>query len=64
MSENPEAEPSDRRQFLEDLWEEHIHHEFATHDTEETLATRVDDAYVNQIPVLTDGVGKDALREF
>src|SRR5262245_5546407 len=49
---------------LRQLWEEHIKHEFATHDTEATLATMVDDAYVNHIPTLTGGVGKDALREF
>ena len=53
-----------REKFLRNLWEEHMRHEFATHDTEETLATMVDDAYVNHIPVLTGGVGKDALREF
>ena len=41
-----------------------MRHEFATHNTEDTLATMVDDAYVNHIPVLTGGVGKDALREF
>jgi carboxymethylenebutenolidase len=49
---------------LRQLWEEHIKHEFATHDTERTLATMVDDAYVNHIPTLTGGVGKEALREF
>ncbi len=38
--------------------------EFATHDTEDTLATMVDDAYVNHVPVLTGGVRKEALREF
>jgi hypothetical protein len=59
-----EAEPTDRRQFLENLWEEHMRHEFATHNTEDTLTTMVDDAYVNHIPVLTGGVGKEALREF
>src|SRR5437773_9092556 len=53
-----------REEFLRNLWEEHMRYEFATHDTEETLATMVDDAYVNHIPVLTGGVGKDALREF
>jgi carboxymethylenebutenolidase len=53
-----------REEFLRNLWEEHMRHEFATHDAEETLATMVDDAYVNHIPVLTGGVGKDALREF
>jgi carboxymethylenebutenolidase len=46
------------------LWEEHVRHEFATHDTDETLATMTEDAYVNHIPVLTGGVGRDALREF
>ena len=50
--------------FLSDLWEEHMRCEFATHNTEDTLATMVEDAYVNHIPVLTGGVGKEALREF
>jgi carboxymethylenebutenolidase len=46
------------------LWEEHVQHEFATHDTEATLATMVKDAYVNHIPVLTGGNGQSELREF
>lgn len=49
---------------LTKLWEEHTKHEFATRDTEATLATMVEDAYVNHIPVLTGGNGKAALREF
>ena len=35
-----------------------------THNTEDALATMVEDAYVNHIPVMTGGVGKPALREF
>lgn len=46
------------------LWEEHTRHEFATRDTEATLSTMVEDAYVNHIPVLTGGHGKEALRRF
>ena len=46
------------------LWEEHTKHEFATRDTDATLATMVDDAYVNHIPVMTGGYGKAALRRF
>lgn len=46
------------------LWEEHTSHEFITRDTEATLATMVEDAYVNHVPVLTGGFGKAALREF
>ena len=64
MNDELQAGAADREEFLRNLWEEHMRHEFATHDTEETLATMVDDAYVNHIPVLTGGVGKDALREF
>jgi len=49
---------------LSQLWDEHVRYEFSTRNTEETLATMVDDAYVNHIPVLTGGVGRDQLREF
>jgi len=49
---------------LSRLWEEHTKHEFATRDTESTLATMVEDAYVNHVPVMTGGFGKSALREF
>ena len=46
------------------LWEEHTAHEFVTRDAESTLATMVEDAHVNHVPVMTGGCGKDALRRF
>src|SRR5262249_41384452 len=49
---------------LAELWEEHVKYEFATRSTEDTLATMVEDAYVNHVPVLTGGVGREQLREF
>ena len=52
------------QQAMVDLWEEHIRHEFETCNTEDTLNTMVEDAYVNHIPVLTGAVGRDELREF
>jgi carboxymethylenebutenolidase len=52
------------QQALNDLWEEHLRHEFATQNTQATLDTMVPDAYVNHIPVLTGGVGHEQLREF
>jgi carboxymethylenebutenolidase len=52
------------QETLRQLWEEHVRYEFATHNTDDTLATMVEDAYVNHIPVLTGGVGLDQLREF
>ena len=59
-----DANLSAAQETLQQLWEEHVRHEFATHNTDDTLATMVEDAYVNHIPVLTGGVGKDELREF
>jgi len=49
---------------LSQLWDEHTRHEFTTKDTESTLNTMVEDAYVNHVPVLTGGLGKEALRAF
>src|SRR5438132_4878066 len=56
--------PTPAQETLRQLWEEHVQYEFSTRNTDDTLATMVEDAYVNHIPVLTGGVGKDELREF
>ena len=49
---------------LERLWAEHLKGEFETRDVEATLATMVEDAYVNHMPVNTGARGKEALRGF
>jgi carboxymethylenebutenolidase len=49
---------------LERLWDKHLEGEFQTKDVEATLATMVEDAYVNHMPVNTGGRGKAALRAF
>jgi len=49
---------------LSQLWEEHVRYEFSTRNADDTLATMVEDAYVNHIPVLTGGSGQAELREF
>ncbi len=49
---------------LEQVWAEHLKGEFETKDVEATLATMVEDAYVNHMPVNTGGRGKAALRRF
>jgi len=56
--------PASAQQCLSELWEEHVRCAFATRDTRDTLTTMVEDAYVNHIPVLTGGSGRDELREF
>ncbi len=52
------------QQVLQELWEAHLQSEFVAHNTEDALATMVEDAYVNDIPVMTGGVGKPEVREF
>jgi carboxymethylenebutenolidase len=56
------SDGSDSR--LSALWDDHVKYEFVTRDTESTLKTMVDDAYVNHVPVLTGGIGQNELREF
>ena len=64
--ENKPLSPSltPAQEFLQNLWEEHLKFEFTTHNTEDTLDTMVADAYVNDIPVLTGGRGRNELRAF
>lgn len=52
------------QESLQARWEEHLQYEFGTHSTEDALATMVEEAHVNHIPVMTGGVGKPAVREF
>jgi carboxymethylenebutenolidase len=49
---------------LERLWSEHLEGEFEIKDVEATLATMVDDAFVNHVPVSTGGRGREELRAF
>jgi len=49
---------------IEQVWPEHLRGEFEAKDVEATLATMVDDATVNHVPVNTGGRGKAALRAF
>lgn len=49
---------------LEALWEEHLRHEFETKDTDATIDTMIEHAYVNHVPTLTGGSGKAALNKF
>jgi carboxymethylenebutenolidase len=62
--EQPKSMLTPEQQFLNDLWDEHIRGEFLTRDTGATLDTMVPDAYVNHIPVMTGGVGREELGRF
>ena len=51
-------------QRLIDIWEDHLRFEFADRDAAATVATMADDNYVNHIPVMTGGRGRDEMLEF
>ena len=55
---------AEAQQSLSAKWDEHVKYEFATRNTEDTLMTMVEDAYVNHVPVMTGGVGHKELGEF
>ncbi|KAH8924957.1 NTF2-like protein [Atractiella rhizophila] len=49
---------------LEKVWEEHILYEFSDRAVEETMNTMVEEPYVNHIPTMTGGVGRERLTAF
>ena len=48
----------------EALFAEHIRHEFETRDVDATMATMIDDPYVNHVATLAGGLGHDMLKRF
>jgi carboxymethylenebutenolidase len=52
------------RYDLNAMWERHGDCEFALRDVDATMATMVDEPYVNHIPTLTGGIGKRELYRF
>jgi carboxymethylenebutenolidase len=53
-----------RTELLNEIWEQHCRLEFEDHDVDATMDTMVDNPYVNHVPTMTGGVGKEALRAF
>jgi carboxymethylenebutenolidase len=46
------------------VFDDHVAAEFVTLDLEATMATMTGNPYVNHVPVMTGGVGAEAVREF
>ena len=51
-------------QGLIGVWERHLRCEFADRDAAATVATMSDDNYVNHVPVMTGGRGRDEMLAF
>ncbi|UNI24856.1 Carboxymethylenebutenolidase [Purpureocillium takamizusanense] len=49
---------------LEAIWDEHTYYEFADRSVEHTMSTMVQEPYVNHVPTLTGGIGRERLSAF
>src|SRR5512132_2997624 len=59
-----EATFTPEEQRLIEAWERHLRHEFADRDAAATVDTMSDENYVNHVPVMTGGRGRDEMLEF
>jgi carboxymethylenebutenolidase len=54
----------ERHGGLADVPDDHLAAEFAARDPDATTATMTGDPYLNHVPVLTAGIGRDEVRRF
>jgi carboxymethylenebutenolidase len=55
---------TDPRAALAAIWDEHVNSEFGLRDADAALASMVEDAYVNHVPVMSGGQGRSQLHDF
>jgi carboxymethylenebutenolidase len=55
---------TDSRSDIGAVFDAHVAAEFVQRDLNAAMATMTDDPYVNHVPVMTGGVGFDAVRDF
>lgn len=60
--QNQELTPAQRT--MVETWDRHTGAEFERADIAATMATMTDDSHVNHVPVMTGGVGGEAVRRF
>ncbi len=63
MAQDPQ-QLSPRQQAMADLWDAHTRAEFSEHSLEHTLDTMTAEPYVNHMPVLTGGTGREQVKHF
>ena len=59
-----EAFESGEARDLGAVFDEHVAAEFVQLDLERTMQTMTDEPYVNHVPSMTGGVGREAVRDF
>lgn len=53
-----------RQQAMVEMWDRHTASEFESRDLAATMATMTSEPFVNHVPVMTGGVGRDGVRRF
>lgn len=60
--ERPDLTPEQRA--MSEMWDRHTAAEFEERSIDRTMATMSGDPFVNHVPVMTGGVGAEAVRHF
>ncbi|UCE63797.1 MAG: nuclear transport factor 2 family protein [Nitrospirota bacterium] len=64
MSQKVDTHLTATQQLMVKAWEQHMAAEFQLKDLEATMATMTEEPCVNHVPVMTGGVGQEAVRHF
>ncbi|HAU1150377.1 TPA: ester cyclase [Legionella pneumophila] len=55
---------TEEQKYMVHVWENHTHYEFDTKNVEDTMQTMEDNPYVNNIPTMAGGFGKEEVKQF
>lgn len=64
MPDPCDARLTPAQKAMQALWEEHLNAEFQAKDAQASCDTMVEMPYVNHVPVMTGGVGREQLEHF
>lgn len=64
MSKMTEDILTEEQKHMVQVWENHTRYEFETKSVEDTMRTMEDNPYVNNVPTMTGGFGKERVKYF
>ena len=60
----PDRKLTPKQQAMVEMWERHMAAEFADKSIDATMETMSPEPFVNHVPLMTGGVGREAVRHF
>ncbi|CZG61527.1 TPA: hypothetical protein JBE46_05185 [Legionella pneumophila subsp. pneumophila] len=64
MNKITEDSLTEEQKYMVQVWENHTYYEFDTKNVADTMKTMADNPYVNNIPTMTGGFGKQEVKQF